>query len=98
MTPAPLVTCDTLLEQISAYLDGDLSVATCATIERHAQACRKCARVINDFRRTTGLCRKAVAAPLPVQVRQLAKTRIRELMGPGVSSAETRKKGTGLRK
>ena len=98
MTPAPPVTCDTLLDQISAYLDDDLPPATCTTIEQHAETCPPCARIIDDFRRTTGLCREAATAPLPDPIRQLAKARIKELMGTGVFSTETRKKGTGLGK
>ncbi len=80
MTRVPVATCDTLLEQISAYLDGDLPEATCAAIEHHADTCPKCARVIDDFRQTTGLCRKAATTPLPAQVRQLAKARVKELL------------------
>ena len=74
------VTCETLLDQISAYLDGDLDATTCQVIEAHAQMCTACARVIDDFRKTTGLCRQAAAIPLPDSVRELAKARVAELL------------------
>ena len=80
MTPASRVTCETLLDQISEYLDGDLNDATCARIEGHAASCPHCARIIDDFRATTGLCRKAAETPLPAAVRQRARAQVRELL------------------
>ena len=77
------VTCESLLEQISAYLDGDLGAATCEAIERHASSCDRCAVVIEDFRKTTGLCRTAADAPLPDTVRALAQARVKALLGRG---------------
>lgn len=74
------VTCESLLEQISAYLDGDLGAATCEAIERHAASCGRCAVVIEDFRKATGLCRTAADAPLPDPVRALAQARVRALL------------------
>jgi anti-sigma factor RsiW len=81
MSETPTVTCESLLDQISAYLDGDLGAATCEAIERHASSCDRCAVVIEDFRKTTGLCRTAADAPLPDTVRALAQARVRALLG-----------------
>ncbi len=80
--PSP-VACDSLLQQISAYLDGDLNASACAAIEHHAASCAACGRVIEDFRRTTGLCRTAATAPLPDDVRARARARVRELLRRG---------------
>lgn len=80
MTSVSRVTCDTLLDQISGYLDGDLNAATCARIEGHAATCPICARIIDDFRATTGLCRTAAETPLPSAVRERARARVRELL------------------
>lgn len=77
-TPAP--TCESLLTQISAYLDGDLGAATCEAITRHASTCRRCSALIEEFRNATGLCRKAADAPLPDAVRELAQARVRALL------------------
>jgi anti-sigma factor RsiW len=79
MTDADI--CASLLERISAYLDGDLNAADCAMVERHAATCATCAQVIADFRATTGLCRKAAEAPLPEAVRDKARARIAALLG-----------------
>lgn len=80
------VSCEGLLAQISAYLDGDLNAATCEQIEHHARTCPRCERVIADFRATTGICRKAADAPLPDAVRAKAQARVRELLVRGPRS------------
>jgi len=78
--PKVHVTCDTLLAQISSYLDGELPESACAAIEQHAATCPTCGQVINDFRTTTGLCRTAANTPLPDDVRGLARERVRLLL------------------
>jgi anti-sigma factor RsiW len=80
MSETTTVTCESLLGQISAYLDGDLGAATCEAIERHASGCDRCSGVIEEFRKATGLCRKAADAPLPDAVRELAQARVRALL------------------
>lgn len=80
MSETMTVTCESLLAQISAYLDGDLGAATCEAIERHASSCDRCAVVIEDFRKATGLCRTAAETPLPDAVRALAQARVRALL------------------
>ena len=81
MTLKTEVTCDTLLAQLSSYLDGELPELTCAVIEQHAGLCDQCGRLIEEFRTATGLCRSAGTAPLPDDVRARAKARVRELLG-----------------
>ena len=80
MKPATGITCESLLSQMSSYLDGDLPELTCAAIEQHATACVECERVIAEFRTATGLCRSAGNAPLPDDVRARARARVRELL------------------
>lgn len=80
MSTLSVVTCDSLLDQISGYLDGDLPPETCGAIEAHASKCDACARVIDGFRKTTGLCRQAATTPLPESVRELAKARVAALL------------------
>lgn len=78
-TPPPVI-CATLLDQISGYLDEELPASTCEAIEAHAQACQACARVIDGFRTTTGLCRQVAHTPLPDSVRALAQARVAALL------------------
>ena len=80
MTPTSEMTCDSLLAQMSAYLDNELPELTCAAIEQHAASCASCGRVIAEFRAATGLCRSAADAPLPEDVRERARARVRELL------------------
>ena len=72
--------CDLLVEQLSAYLDGDLGPAVCARIRRHSKTCPRCAALIDDLQQAVGLCRRAGQAPLPAAVRSRARTRMRLLL------------------
>jgi len=72
--------CEILVEQLSAYIDGDLAAAECATIEEHARSCQRCATVIRDLRDTVGLCHKAAKRPLPEAVKRRARARVRALL------------------
>lgn len=80
MTPEIEVTCESLLAQMSSYLDGELPELTCAAIDRHAASCLRCGGIIAEFRAATGLCRSAANAPLPEDVRARARARVRELL------------------
>jgi anti-sigma factor (TIGR02949 family) len=80
MTTKRQAHCQVLLERLSAYLDGDLSAASCRAIERHAEGCPRCTELIADLRRTVGLCQRAANTPLPATVRARARSRIRALM------------------
>jgi anti-sigma factor (TIGR02949 family) len=72
--------CDLLVEQLSAYLDGDLGPAVCAHIRRHSKTCTRCAALIDALQQTVGICRRAGQAPLPPAVRARARARMRELL------------------
>jgi len=80
VTQKPSATCRDVLEQISAYLDGDLPAAACGEIERHCGECPECAALVDGLRRTVGLCRDVGQTPLPASVRDRARERVRQLM------------------
>jgi anti-sigma factor RsiW len=71
--------CAVVLENISAFLDGELSATDCAAIEAHCASCERCAPVVEGLRRTVGLCRSA-SVTLPDAVRQRARDSIRRLL------------------
>jgi anti-sigma factor RsiW len=75
--------CRVLIERLSAYLDGDLGPAACASITRHARTCPRCAELIRTLQKTAGLCRKAGTRPLPAPVRARARAHIQKLLGSG---------------
>jgi len=72
--------CKTILDNISAYLDGELASTACEAIERHCQACPTCAALVSGLRDTIGLCREAASVPLPDAVRQRARDGVRRLL------------------
>jgi anti-sigma factor RsiW len=72
--------CREILQNISAYLDGDLDRTACEVIERHCRECPSCAAVVKALQDTVGLCRDAGSVPLPEDVRDRARARVRELL------------------
>lgn len=47
--------CKDLLENLSAYMDGDLEANLCGDIEAHINACTNCEIVINTLKKTIHL-------------------------------------------
>ena len=80
MTESSTTDCQTMLSGISAYLDGELDTTACDAIERHCQACPRCAALVKGLRETVGLCRQAASVPLPDAVRQRARASVRRLL------------------
>jgi anti-sigma factor RsiW len=88
MTSTPLRVCRTTLQNVSAYLDGELDATACEAIERHGLGCPGCAALLDGLRNTVGLCRQMADVELPEAVRQRAKAAVRQLLNdtPGDSS------------
>ena len=72
--------CAAILENISAFLDGELDATACSAIEAHCAHCPRCAPVVDGLRRTVGLCREAAEAPLPEPVRARARAAVKRLL------------------
>jgi len=72
--------CRQILKEISAYLDGELEAAACATIERHCADCASCAAVVAGLKQTAGLCRQVGTTPLPTPVLERARASVRRLL------------------
>jgi anti-sigma factor RsiW len=75
----PSARCLARLEEISAYIDGDLSAARCRALERHLARCPCCAWLQESLRRTSLLCRDADVM-MPPAVRAAARKRVRALL------------------
>ena len=56
-TRRPSARCRALFEELSRYLDGELTRARCRTIERHIDNCACCARMAARLRATLAACR-----------------------------------------
>ena len=80
MTKAQSAECVSVLEELSAYLDGEVDVTACEAIEAHCQHCPDCQRAVSGLRQATGLCKQAAAEALPEAVRTKARARIAQLL------------------
>ena len=72
--------CQSILANISAYLDGESDRTACEAIEAHCRTCARCAAVVSGLRETVGLCRQAGSMPLPPSVRERARDSVRRLL------------------
>lgn len=75
--------CRETLQNISAYLDGELDTTACEAIEAHSRGCPGCASLVEGLRTTLGLCRKAAEVKLPDDVRQRARASVQRLLDAG---------------
>ncbi len=62
--------CEGILENLSAYLDGEASEALCAEIDRHLADCADCRVVIDTLRRTVSLYHTLPQSELPDHLRE----------------------------
>jgi anti-sigma factor RsiW len=72
--------CRALLLELSRYLDGELTANRCRDIERHIESCTCCATMAARLRETMDACRAAREQPLPADVRERARARIKALL------------------
>ncbi len=61
--------CQHLLEDMSAYLDGEASAELCAEIERHLSGCEDCRVVVDTLRKTISLYHELPQPELPPEAR-----------------------------
>ena len=88
MTTTPSDRCRALLEQLSRYIDDDLTPAERRALTAHLRRCPCCQTMADSLKHTVDACRRAGTARLPADVRGRARTRIATLLasGPGVRS------------
>lgn len=73
--------CRDLAVQISEYLDGEMSPARAARLERHLAGCVCCTGFAASLRRAILACRASGQTILPATLRRRARHRIAELLG-----------------
>lgn len=83
MTTQPSDRCRTLLEQLSRYIDGDLTPVERRSMSAHLRRCPCCQTMADSLEHTVEACRKAGAARLPADVRDRARARIATLLASG---------------
>jgi anti-sigma factor RsiW len=75
--------CRALLEQLSRYIDGDLTPAERRSLGAHLRKCPCCQTMADSLQHTVEACRKAGTARLPADVRGRARARIATLLASG---------------
>ncbi len=84
----PGAECRARLEEISAYLDGDLTPAAAAALRRHLARCPCCQWLEDRLRLTSRLCREA-GVTMPAAQRAAARARVRRLLAAGRRKARS---------
>ena len=80
-TPArPSARCRALFEELSRYLDGELTPARRRTIERHIDACLCCGTMAARLRTALAVCRAEGQRRPPRAVMARAAKRVRALI------------------
>jgi anti-sigma factor RsiW len=64
------VNCRGLIQEISAYLDGELAPELLADIEIHLERCKDCRLIVDTTRKTIEIYYSAQPLPLPTDVRE----------------------------
>ena len=72
--------CRALFEELSLYLDGDLTPARRRTIERHIKSCVCCGMLNQRLRLTLAACRAEATRRPPRAVMTRAARRVRALL------------------
>lgn len=79
LSPAPLAACPDVVSALTRHLEGDLSRAQCAEMERHLGDCGQCRAACESLKQTLALCRSGDSPVVPEAVRQRLRVQIAEL-------------------
>jgi len=72
--------CRARLEQVFAWLDGELSRSEARAIAAHIATCECCGGLAEDLQRAIAACRAAGDCRVPKHVHQRARARARALL------------------
>jgi anti-sigma factor RsiW len=75
--------CRALLEQLSRYIDDELTPAQRRSLTAHLRRCPCCQTMADSLKHTVEACRRAGTARLPVDVRMRARARIATMLATG---------------
>jgi anti-sigma factor RsiW len=71
------LTCQNILENLNAYIDGELDPELCADIEAHIKTCNNCRVVVNTLKKTIQLYQVPDnEIKIPPETRQRLYTRL----------------------
>ena len=86
----PSPRCRALFEELSLYLDGDLTTDRRRKIERHIRSCACCGMMNQRLRLTVAACRAEAKRRPPRDVMARAATRVRALIATRVAARRDR--------
>lgn len=75
--------CEERLEQLFAWLDGDLPPARARAIATHVARCPECGGLAEDLRRAIAACRLAGDCRIPATIHRRARARALQLLRAG---------------
>ena len=75
--------CRRLLEQLSRYIDDELTATERRAVAAHLRRCPCCQTMADSLKHTVEVCRKAGGARLPSDVTSRARARITTLLASG---------------
>jgi RNA polymerase sigma-70 factor, ECF subfamily len=74
-------TCPDVLNLLSQHLEGEVSAARCAEMERHVEDCARCRGVCDSLKRTLALCRTVGAGDaVPAAVQAKVKAAVKDYL------------------
>lgn len=83
MRSKPSARCRALVEELSAYLEGEISASRRRAIERHIASCTCCGAMTSRLRTVMAIYRNERGRPMPRAVRARAAARLRRLLAEG---------------
>lgn len=79
-TPPDSTRCRQFLEQLSMYLDGELSAEDRGVVSRHLHDCPCCDEVLHSLQQTVALCHEEGRPELPADIEARARARVADLL------------------
>jgi RNA polymerase sigma-70 factor, ECF subfamily len=78
--PGGAAPCPDVATMLSGHLEGEISAASCAEMERHVATCARCAATCESLRETLRLCRATPTPSVPEGLQASIRRGIRELL------------------
>lgn len=72
--------CPDTARLLSRYIEGELSPAVCARMEKHVAGCPSCGGACESLRAVLGACRDYGAAKVPAEMRVAVRRAVRDLL------------------
>ena len=73
--------CESVIREISNYIDGDLELAVKQELERHLEDCGECKMVVDQTRLTVNVFCDSKAIELPADVKARLHEALRRKLG-----------------